>query len=541
MLLRLEIKNFVLIESATLEFCPSLNVITGETGAGKSLILSSLEACLGSKVSAQQVLTGQTNATVTCVLENVPHVCDQLKSLGFPVCEEIILRREISRDGRSRCFINDTYCSISTAKSIGVQLIDIHGQHAYHSLLNPHTQRDWLDSFANVSKELQEYKTHYKEWAIITKKISDLLQKKQSAKIDKEYTNFCIQELQQGLIQQSHYDATSLSITSLEKQKKSSHFATMLFDFFSQQASGLEEMIKKGDTLGQENPDLITKLQALLLSVNEIKDITEAMPKPSEEQIDQNIDNLHSLLAKADRLKRKYERPLKKLWEMLADLQSSLHTLENFDEVLHDLEEKKSSYQEICTALALNIRLKRQQMSILFCNEMKEKIAALGMLHSVFTVVFEPLQNFSESGLDHVEFYYSPSEKISPKKLQSVASGGELSRISLALHCVLGRKKPPQTLFFDEIDTGIGGESALHMGKLLEQLSERNQIILITHVAQVAKFSQKHFLVQKKSPETSHIQTLSPEQKIKEIARMIRGDSFTQEDLLFAQRFIIQP
>ena len=534
MLSQLFIKNVAVIESASIDFENGFNVFTGETGAGKSILIDSINAVLGGRTSRDLVRIGEGKAVVSAVFTDISDKAEKiLEELGYEVEDELMVSREISAEGKSVCKVNMRPATAGVLKQLSSVLIDVHGQHDSAILQNPELHIGYIDSFGNTENELSEYKESYRKLKSIErdiKKIS-LDDSDKAARID--MLKFQVGEIEAAAIE----DGEEEELLALSKRIKSAENIMELIsetigalDGNGESEGALEELstaIENCARLAEFFPQyegLSEKFKEMYYEfeefANDVKDNADeldfdpALQNRTERRLDQIF-----------RLKRKYGGSVEEMFRYYEKAVAELENIEFSEERLEKLQKERERVFAETAKLAVALTERRQKAAEAFEKAVAEELSYLNMPNVRFKVNFEETE-FTESGKDNLEFYIATNAGEPLKPLTKIASGGELSRIMLSIKNVLADKDNVDTLIFDEVDTGISGSAAQKVGKKLKQVSGGRQIICVTHLAQVAAFADNHLLISKSTENGrtfTSVESLDEDGRINELARIMGG------------------
>lgn len=539
MLTRLVIHDVVLIEKLTLPFAAGLNVFTGETGAGKSIVLDSLGLALGARSDAGLIRNGAEQASVIAEFD-LPDDHDVIASLneqGLDHTSPLILRRVISRDGKSRAFINDQPISIGLLKSIGEQLLEIHGQFETHGLLNPATHRGLLDSFANLGKLRLKVSTLYKVWKDAANKQLLALAERDQARAEEDFLRSAFIELDD--ISPEPAEATLLSEqrTQLQHHEKIME-ALQTAEHLLSGEHGVNSNLAQAGKAVARIANKAVGLQDLLASI----DRTTQEAHESNHQLQNFMQNMNADPQKLQRIEerlfalrsiaRKHNVQADELHTLRCNLSAKLALINDRGDLVNALTKAAIEARHLYKENAEELSAKRRQAAAQLQTAIMHELPPLKFEQAQFIIDVTTLDDneWSADGMDLVSFLASTNAGTPAGSLQKIASGGELSRFMLALKVVLAASSPISTLVFDEIDAGIGGATASAVGERLARLAEFVQILVVTHSPQVAARGTTHLRVHKhtKSKQTfTDAETLSSEARCEEIARMLAGTQVT--------------
>lgn len=536
MLSQLFIKNIAVIESASIDFENGFNVFTGETGAGKSILIDAINAVLGGRTSRDLVRTGESKAFVSAVFSDVsPKVKSVLEELGYDADDdELMISREISAEGKNTCKINARPATVSALKQLSGVLIDVHGQHDSVILQNPELHIGYIDAFGDTAAELSAYRESYKamrETERAIKKIS-MDDSDKEARID--LLKYQIGEIEAAAVEEGEED----ELLALSKRIKSSEnimelvsdtVAALDGDDGSEGAlDELETVIKNAEELAEYFPDFAGVSEKFKSTYYELEEFANDVKNCADElDFDPQLQNrTEKRLDEIFRLKRKYGGSVEAMFAYYDKAVKELDGIEFSEERLEKLNKEYAVLKKATEEKAAVLTQKRLAAAQTFEHAVMDELSYLNMPNVRFSVNFEHA-DFSESGCDSIEFYIATNAGEPLKPLAKIASGGELSRIMLSIKNVLADKDEVGTLIFDEVDTGISGAAAQKVGRKLKQVSKGRQIICVTHLAQVAAFADNHLLISKATENgrtfTSVI-SLDKDGKICELARIMGGE-----------------
>jgi len=535
MLSQLFIKNVAVIESASIDFENGFNVFTGETGAGKSILIDSINAVLGGRTSRDLVRTGEGKAVVSAVFTDISKEAEKLlEELGYDIEDELMISREISTEGKSVCKVNMRPATAGVLKQLSSVLIDVHGQHDSAVLQNPELHIGYIDSFGNTENELWEYRESYKKLKSVEREIKKIINddSDKTARID--MLKFQIGEIEAAAIEEGEEE----ELLALSKRIKS---AENIMELISETISaldgngenegaleGLSSAIENCARLAEFFPQyegLSEKFKEMYYEfeefANDVKDNADeldfdpALQNRTERRLDQIF-----------RLKRKYGGSVEEMFKYYNKAVLELENIEFSEERLEKLKKEREQLFAETEKLADNLTKKRSEAAEAFEKAVSEELSYLNMPNVRFSVHFEETE-FTDSGKDNLEFYIATNAGEPLKPLTKIASGGELSRIMLSIKNVLADKDNVDTLIFDEVDTGISGSAAQKVGQKLKQVSKGRQIICVTHLAQVAAYADNHMLISKSTEggkTFTSVESLEKEGRVNELARIMGGN-----------------
>ncbi|MDI6851492.1 MAG: DNA repair protein RecN [bacterium] len=544
-LLRLSIKNYLLVDNLEVEFHPGFNVITGETGAGKSLIIGSLNIALGEKIDWD--LMGEKEAEITAVFSLSEEEKEILRRNKIEVDEEIIVRRILNPTSKkSKIYINMSTVTLSFLKEITEHLIDLHGQHQHQSLLDPQRHIDYLDGFANILKEREKMKHLYDALLDARGRLDDLKKKQREAQEKEEFYRFKLDELEKANLKESEEEELEERLNILSNiEKLQSNVTASAFEIYESEESAYEKIFRAIRSL-QEIVSIDAKLNEAINTLQEISDkLQDTWRLLMEYKNDlvlnpEELEEVRTRLTFLKNLKQKYRKSIEELIQEKEFLKSELSRIENYDKEIDALTKEIYNLEKQVREQAEILHEARVKSAPELERLIEEELKDLAMEKARFKV------NISEGEINHlgkdtVEFYISTNPGEEPKPLSKIVSGGELSRIMLAIKRVLADLVNVPTMVFDEADTGIGGKVAEKVGRKMKEISQKRQVIVITHLPQIAAFGEKHFIVEKfvEGDKTRvKIRELSEQERVREIARMLSGEKITEESLNYAEKFL---
>ena len=553
MLTGISIRNLVTVESLQLDLHAGMSVLTGETGAGKSILIDALGLVLGDKSDNSLIRHGKEKAEITAEfdLAQLPGIRNWLESNDLDDAGECLLRRTISTKGRSRAYINGTPVTLTTLEALGNQLVDIHGQHAHQSLMHRAHQRELLDAFAGNSELVTELSDTWRAWKELGNTIESLekAQLEHDSRLD--LLRFQVNELQ-------HLDTRQGEWSSLEQeQKRLGNAESLLADSqrlisLLYEDEGARELLQRAVVLAgrmaesdAELPaDALEMLNSALIELDESTPLLQQYAD-SIEQDPQRLQEIDMRMASLLQAARKHRIEPEELTGHQQELERQLSAMESSGEQLEELKVQQASLKDEWTRLARKLGKARSKAAQALATQVTQTMQTLSMPNGTFSVRLAQSETGQprEHGLETVEFLITTNAGQPPQPLTRIASGGELSRISLAIQvATIGLSTIP-TLIFDEVDVGIGGGVAEVVGSLLRQLGEQRQILCVTHLPQVAAQAHRHLHVAKESSEAgsmTSVNMLDEEKRVHEIARMLGGIQLTRKTLDHAREMVAQ-
>ncbi len=534
MLQKLSIRNYALIDSLDIEFDQGLNIITGETGAGKSIILGALSLILGQRAESKYFF----NQDKKCVIEGAFLLADdKLKTVfeanDLDFFKESILRREISMDGKSRSFINDTPVNLAILKLIGEQLIDIHSQHATQEINDANFQLLIVDALANHTQLLSDYRTGFKQLKQEQLRLKEMIDKADEARSKQDYEQFLFNELEQATLkigEQEELEQELEKLTHAETIKRNLLTATNLLS--ENEASALTQLKEAGLQLsGVEkfDPVIVALHDRLRSSIIEIKDITQEITAMEEDTL-HNAERLTFIQERLDifySLQQKHRVANNEgLLAIQQQLEHNLNQLLSSDEHIEQLKKTIEVLHSSLSQKAQELSTNRKKAIQLVETETSKTLQQVGMPNAKIILNQQLLTQLNKDGLDEITLLFTANAGQALAPVNKVASGGELSRLMLAIKALLAKYTSLPTLIFDEIDTGISGETALKVGQVIAELGQNMQVLSITHLPQIAAKGNSHYFVYKNetgNKTTTGIRKLSAEDRVGAIAEMLSG------------------
>ena len=550
MLREVYIENLAVIQKASIPFASNFNVFTGETGAGKSILINGINAILGQRVTKDIVRTGASKAIITALFTDLSqNAIDNLLENGIE-CEdgELTITREISADGGSVARINGKLTSVSVLKKIGEFLINIHGQHDNQILLIPEKHLDILDGFSGDYSCLNQYKESFKALQNIARKIGELKKIEQNKKERASYLNQIIQDLEE-----LNLDEDDLKIEDEYNKLKnadliSKSLQTSQFILNGEEQTSIIDMLVDVEANLNMVEEFIPDIKPILERINsarvELDDISEEISKKSSEvEIDgQMFDYITNRINILNRLRRVYNTDINGLMKLYSDAVLEIENMNTSIDELKSLNEQKEKLLLEVTEKAKELSNFRKETASNFSKRVTEELLFLDMPNVIIEVKHEK-GKLTINGMDNVEFLISANKGETPKSIAKIASGGELSRIMLALKNVVTDKDDIPTLIFDEIDTGVSGRAAQKIGIKLKEISSIRQVLCVTHLAQIAIMGDNHLLIEKRTIEdrtSTNVYQLNFEERKKEIARIMGGENVSELMLKNAEEQLIQ-
>lgn len=546
MLQTLYIENIAVIEKTSIDFSQGLNVLTGETGAGKSIIIDAINAIMGQRTSKDIIRTGEKTAFVSAQFDEVnASVKAKLTDLGFSIDDDVlILQRTLSTSGKGSCKINGRPATVSMLRELSANLINIHGQHESYELFSPETHIDYIDSYGNCAPLLEAYESKYREYKILQKKLNEANSDESERLREIDLLQFQSQELFDADIQvgeEEALDAERSSLLNFEKIFSLLNKAKMLLS--GDDANGGCETVDLAATAMQNAASYNPEYEEISNSLTDIYynlcDCSESISDALDnlESDPQRLEEIEERLDIIGRLTRKYNCISDELPALAEKMQTHLEELLNYDKNRDDLINACAKAKDEAATLAQRLSEQRKKVAEQFAQKVKTEMSFLNMPNVALVPAFEQIP-LSPKGIDKVELLISANPGETPRPVAKIASGGELSRMMLAIKTVLAATDDVDTLIFDEVDTGISGSAAEKVGLKLREVSKDSQVLCVTHQAQIAALSDHHYLIRKQIEQGRTFTDVTPldhNQRVQELARIIGGVNITQAAISHAE------
>ena len=547
MLSLLHIENIAVIECADISFDQGFNVLTGETGAGKSIVIDAISAILGERAYRDMIRTGAEVASVRAVFTDVPQL-PWFEENGVEYDSETIITRQIHLDGKNICRVNSTLVSVSTLRKLGVQLINIHGQHDSATLFDENNHLEVLDSYAIHHVLRQEHLERFRVVQQLREQIRSMKMDENEKARRIEMLQFQIQEIERAELEPGEDEQLEDRRKVLQNAEKLSDCMNMAVECLcgGDETDGAATLLAQAQrefarmsrftdafsAIQEKIADLMYQVQDV---ADEVRDERDNLAYTSDEleKIEARLDVIH-------RLRRKYGNTCEEILEYLEKAKKELNEIEFADEHLEQLKKKCIRAEKLAMESAQDLRERRKEASILLTHRILEELAQLDMPKVQFSCRFEE-KDLSENGIDVVAFYMSANAGEALKPLSKVASGGELARIMLALKNVLAQQDQVATLIFDEVDTGVSGRAAQKVAEKLKSVSKSKQVLCVTHLPQLAALASTHFLIAKAERDGRTFTSVTPldiEGRKRELARIIGGTVITETTLKSAEEML---
>lgn len=553
MLTQLIINNFAIVRKLILELNEGMSVITGETGAGKSIAIDALSLCLGYRSESGMIRSGSDKADISATFIMQPDSPAYLwlqkhELLDEDNHQECILRRIINTEGRSKAFVNNKPIPVSQLRELGQYLIHLNGQHAPQLLLKTEYQLELVDNYANVQPLLAKMSEQYNKWKNLNKQVKNFQQQCQENESRKQLLQYQVEELDEFGIKENEFEEIEDKYNLLSSSEELTELSDEILNLISNDEINANQLIYKALRNVEHLVEVDSNYQSILDMLNEaLIQVQEASSELERlaTKIEQDPELLHALdhrLSQAISLARKHHIQPNNLWLHHSELQNELQTLIDFEDNEEQLiKDEQQAYQN-CVVLAEEIYQKRMEAANKLGKQVTKQIKQLAMENSEFFIhIQHDMNKLTSNGADSVEFNLQSNLGQQAQPLAKIASGGELSRISLAVQVLTANKLSTPTIIFDEVDVGISGGAATTVGKLLRQLGKKCQVLCVTHLPQVASYGNHHFNVQKyveNNQTETQMNLLSEDERVQALARLLGGTKITEAVLANAQEML---
>ena len=549
MLRELKIENLAIIDELDIEFDKGFIVLTGETGAGKSIILSGINLLIGEKASLDMIRDGEENLVAQGVFDVDEEQKKKLEAMGIDIDgEEIVIRRSYSRSGKARAFVNNVRITLTDLKEIASTLVDIVGQHSHQMLLNKNNHIKLLDSFfskdeKDLKENLANLLSQYRE---INTKIEDIEREKRETLEKKEFYEYQLEEIEKLKLKDGEdeiLEAEYKRVFNAEKIREKVYESLEYLKDDDSALSLITNSIRNIEYLGKYDErytELAKRMENAYYELedcaNEIEDISKGI-----DVTESDLDKIAGRMNTLKRIKEKYKRTLPELIAYREDLKEKLSDIDSGDFKTKELKKELNKIKDEYDKIAEKLTNSRKEIAVKIENELLNELKFLNMEDAKLKVQINKLERMTNEGYDDVEFFISTNVGQDLKPLNKIASGGEVSRVMLALKVIFSKVDNIPILIFDEIDTGIGGETVRKIALKLKEIGDNTQIISITHSAVIASKASQQFYIEKyveNSKTISRVKKLSAEERIKEIGRMLVGEKINNEVLEIANKML---
>lgn len=569
MLKHLHIKNYALIDKIDIDFERGLNILTGETGAGKSILIGAIGLLLGERASSETIRQNADKAVVEAIfgVEKNQPLAELIEGNQIDWMEPLIVRREVASGGQSRGFINDTPANVKTMKSLGELLVDLHGQHEHQSLLRVSMHAKLLDDFGGLSGIVADYKKCYNKLQTLFKELRELKEREQSLGERKDLLAFQIKEIDAIDPQPDEESSLETDLNILENAETLYEQTQQLYEMLYESEKSVSETLvvarNRLDSLADIDPsfeEYKKECSSAEAIVNEIAKFLQGYNSRIEFD-PQRLDELRDRLGQLSLLKKKYGGSIESIIQHREEIGKELDLAENFQDSINSLKTDIENTRRELSAIAERLSSKRRDTAKKIAKLTVNELSTLGIPNAIFDVQIYTAPDKTgalhdenayvklgsdfypayHNGIDKIEFYISTNVGEPPKPLSKVASGGEISRIMLAMKSVLAKSERLPLLIFDEIDVGVSGRIAQAVGKSLKTLSGYHQIIAITHLPQIAGLADCHYVVEKIEDgkhTATHVRKLDTEERVREVARLLSGEEITEAGIAGAKELM---
>lgn len=563
MIKSLYIKDFALIDELEVSFEEGLNILTGQTGAGKSIIIGALNMILGERADTEVIRRGADKAIAEAIIRGNgnPKIKQILEDNAVEVRQEIILRREI-RSAASRGFINDTPVTIGVLKEVGDFLVDLHGQHDHQMLLKEDNHRSVIDGFAEVEQALDAYRESHSKMVDLRRELRKLKKREQELDEKIELYRFQVQELEDAELDPGEEEELEAEMHLLDNAEELDQKAGAIVELGQGDEINIMDLLNKVklhlDDIARIEPEFenyMEEISSARISIQETVQFAERYRSKIEFN-PKRLDKLRNRQSELNSLRKKYHRSIPELIDYLHEIRKELNLAENFDLEIENLQQEINEQAEELTKKARDLHQARQNKGEKLSSDIETELTKLGIPHANFevrvdwmvaaenkgwiTIDGQPVE-CTEHGCHDIRLYISTNKGEEPKPLAKIASGGEISRVMLALKSIIARQQSLPVMIFDEIDTGISGEISEKVGRTMRRLSEKCQIIAITHQPQIASQAHKHYRVEKVEDQNrtvSRIIPLNEREHITEVASLMSGEDITDAAIKSARELI---
>lgn len=564
MLKSFEVKDYALIEHISVEFENGLNIITGETGAGKSILIDAMGLLLGERASTEVVRKGAQKSVVEGIFDvkGNKKVKSLLKENEVDFFDELIIRREISLKGSNRCFINDTPVNLNLVRETGNLLVDLHGQHEHQSLLRSETHIDYLDEFGNYQQLIQQFKTAYSNLVDKENEHKVLLDKEKNIREKKDFYFFQIKEIDNVSPEENEDQTLTEQLNILENSEKLSELTSEIYFLLYESEASVQDALSKVKNhlqklseIDKTFSDALSESDSVLAQIEDISNLVRSYNSNlnlNAEEVEEKRERLGAI----NLLKKKYGGSVKNVLVHRKKIGKEVELAENFAEKINELSNNIVELRKKAGNLAKKLSKERKETAKLVKKGIEKNLRELGIPNPKFNTEIKNkkaendtgvyvdgnLFSVTSRGIDDVEFFISTNPGEDLKPLPKVASGGEISRIMLSLKSTLAKNDKLPLLIFDEIDVGVSGRIAQKVGNALKELSKYHQIISITHLPQIAGLADRHYAIEKAKKDdrvVSSIKILNNSERITEVAKLLSGEKVTEASLKTARELVV--
>jgi DNA repair protein RecN (Recombination protein N) len=551
-LLELRIRNIAIIDEMNISFSKGLNILSGETGTGKSIILNGVQLLLGSKATEEMIRGSEEEGSVEALFDIsgnrkiLERDGEKFSSFVRPGEDSLLLRRILTRSGRGKSFINGNLATLGMFSEIGEELFSIYGQHEHQSLQRVETHIDILDEFGGLMRLREEFQNQFQEFMTLSERIHRIREEQEKRAKERELMIFQSREIEASRLQSREEEVLKDEQRILAHAQKLMGFVhaseEMLYGEEGSAVDKVQAILRQGREMAVIDPSLSPLLTTMESTLIQMEEVARAFGDYGRriEINPERLEAIESRLEEIDRLKRKYGPTVDAILLHKKEIDDQLGAFTSDEERLSELESRLKPLEQEVLDLAKRLSRERKQVSTELRRSIEKELGSLGMKKTTFQVQVENLP-LSAKGMDRVEFLISPNIGEEVKPLAKIASGGELSRMMLAMKRILAKVGGQQALIFDEVDSGIGGAIAEVVGRKLKELSKDHQVICVTHLPQIACYADIHYTVRKevKGGRTfTRVDRLGKETVVDEIARMLGGVKVTEKTRAHAKEMI---
>lgn len=549
MLRKLDIQNYAIIQAVRLEFDKGLNIITGETGAGKSILIGALGLCLGDRADTKVLYNDDSKCIVEASFDLSSYKLERLfEELDLDYEAITIIRREISPNGKSRAFVNDTPVTLETLRHITENLVNLTSQNETQQLNKEAYQLAVVDATAGHETLLNDYKERYREFKQVEKQLKNLEENQAKLDQDYDYNQFQLQEIEAAQLEGENLEDLENELSTLSHAESIKSQLQNLLHLIDEGETSILSLLNEAfyqlkdiQKFSENIAKLSERIDSSIIELEDIKNEAEDIASNTEYD-EERINELSERVNEANRLLKKHQlHSIDELMNLRNELQILCSSKQQNTEEISALQKAHIELKKKLEKAALALRSSRQKASIQVVEDIQNTLHQVGMPEAVFEVNWTEKNDFTSSGKDQVQFLFNANKGFTKQALNKIASGGELSRVLLSIQALLAQKTSLPTLIFDEIDTGISGETAAKVAEVFRKISKKHQLIAITHLPQIAAKAEQHFFIYKndeREKTETKIATLDAEQHVKAIARMLSGQTISEESMNNARSLI---
>jgi DNA repair protein RecN (Recombination protein N) len=551
----LSVSNFALIEHAGIEFSGGLNILTGETGAGKSILVDALNTVLGSRASADFIRSGSDSFRVEAVFEvdANPDFVELLADQGIPVEDDgtLIISRQLNRQGKSVILVNGCHVTLGVLRRIGGELVDMHGQHENQALLKPESHLELLDAYdPKIREKLHEYRSVYNSWTDLNNMMARTQRDSRERAQRVDMLKWQVDEIAAAALNAGEEETLSQEIRVLANAEKIMGGIGRTYGLLSEGGKGVAGILsvladakKELETVARYDPHVETHLAVITDVLYQLEETAVELRDYCEsiEFNPQRLAGLHERMDVIHRLKKKYGSTLEEVIDYYHSAVEELNSITNYEERVAAMSEKRLELEGRLAAYSAELDVLRRQAAAIMAGQICDHLIHLGMPKAKLIITVNTIPNYLSTGANEVAILFSANPGEEPKPLQKIASGGELSRIALAIKTVSASRDRVSTMVFDEVDAGVGGQTAQMVAEKIALVSRNKQVLCITHLPQIAAMADYHIYVEKTiqgDRTKTSVKILAVDEHLLEVTRMISGDNVTKVALQNASEMI---